>query len=1499
MASSNSRITPPQAAANVRVLVRIRPLNKSEVDFGSIGRTNVLTVKSACDGKIDFRNGESPSTDATITVNSGAVDEASGARRRMTGLGSNGGSTADGDNNSTAKHFTADAVHGQRSSQADVYDSVKEIVNAVASGYNGTIVAYGQTGSGKTHTVFGQGGGDESEIGLVQRSLRDIFHKVTLSQAKAAGSVESVGTGTTTTTFKSSFFEIFNERVYDLLCSDSLESNLAVREDANRVYVEGLKEIEVTNTTEAENVLAQGMANRHTAATNMNRTSSRSHAVFALSVKSEHVDPEGLRKIRNSKFTLVDLAGSERQKSTAALGDRLKEASMINKSLLCLGHVINAVVDREAGRVRHIPFRNSKLTFLLRDTWGGNSKTCLVATVSPSGKSLAETISTLQFAQRAKLIKNNAVLNEDTCGTVAALQAEVTKLRSQLERSSATPSNSNENISLHEDQHELIGTLKRRAHRAEDRALCLEKQVSEEDKVVQTLKRKVREEIMVRKFKERRINYLQTSSKENPRNKDEHRMMSDEISCLQKRLETPSIQAIEWKLAYEQVKETLDSQIENDGMDAVTSQDKIQELDSIIERLCGEKVALEERVSNLTLSSSDTQDEIDSILKEVNRLETEMIALQDEVVHQKDRVITLEKEAVIEKDMNNELQCDLRNSNDNALKHEMDFLRLQKSSCNLSEELETLSERLKNKSEQIVEMEMLSKEIESELQVSIDGLGSKLNECKKALVNKESAQLDLEGQLSSITKTNLDLNEQIEEAFSQIQAQNSIVVSVEDKISLMQTEKDAVIANLRSQNEEKRNTLVKETKSLQEGMKHVSEERNRLKSEICTIRDEVNIAGVTINEKEAIITQMMTKVEEMKGSVGEADQVARLEKDAFEDKISTQKVIMEGMKGELEMLTEEKRKALCEAKEDKEKIEITLQKEVEEMRAKSDHWNGEKMNLENNLAKAESNTENHRILLQKTQTAFKEAQAERNMAHEITTNEQKQIEKELQDKIQQIKVDHNQMKLECANSKQLLYESKAESEKAVESSNNKQILVVSLREQLSILEEEKNASSSHINAKIQALDNQVKDMWKEKSELETSLRNNIGVLSLTTKALNDQKELLTQQKKNVLLLENDHKKEIQNDFEAKEAIRISHKREVKCLNLKISELDEKGKLMDVELLQCRRDSNTSADNFHNQMEKKTSALESQLEKYRALSEVNIAEIQSKISCIQNLEEEVKSLQLEKELNIQAEKTVKALQSEHLFLKNRADRCSVSEEDAKRDLLLQKDRFTLLNRKKDSIESELKVLQYDQDALNNQIGVLDTQNKELGAENRRLICRIEDMNKAHSNSECMSSNTTVEIPPSSCSMQESPAPFYDLSTKMDNMLEKMSTDQSTVMDDTFDESMFLPNAGVDSPDDKENKCVYSNTPSKTKNEKPKSYGLTPLRMSTPSKLEYSVKRLPLSEKKIRTPLKMKENTPKRAVTSNRKHAKGLSATKIRSNWMLFDNKTLFRNEKKCD
>lgn len=145
-----------------------------------------------------------------------------------------------------------------------------------------------------------------------------MFSKVTLARANKLANEEDEHYPITNskTTFKGSFFEIFNERVFDLLSSESLETSLAVREDKNGVYVEGLKEMEVRNTQDAEDLLAKGLANRHVASTNMNRTSSRSHAVFVLSVKTEHTTSDGLRKVRNSKFTLVDLAGSERQKST-------------------------------------------------------------------------------------------------------------------------------------------------------------------------------------------------------------------------------------------------------------------------------------------------------------------------------------------------------------------------------------------------------------------------------------------------------------------------------------------------------------------------------------------------------------------------------------------------------------------------------------------------------------------------------------------------------------------------------------------------------------------------------------------------------------------------------------------------------------------------------------------------------------------------------------------------------------------------------------------------------------------------------------------------------------------------------------------------------------------------------------------------------------------------------------------------------------------------------
>ena len=197
-------------------------------------------------------------------------------------------------------------------------------------------------------------------------------------------------------------------------------------------YVDGLIEEQVKNLMETYNLLKIGSRNRHVSSTSMNKESSRSHSVFTLNVESK-TNFDGLVNFKSSKFNLIDLAGSERQKSTACVGERLKEAGMINKSLSALGNVINSLVELSEGKPRHVPYRDSKLTFLLKDSLGGNSKTFIIANISPSVSSFAETLSTLKFAQRAKLIKNSAVINEDTSGTVLLLKSEVKRLKDELE----------------------------------------------------------------------------------------------------------------------------------------------------------------------------------------------------------------------------------------------------------------------------------------------------------------------------------------------------------------------------------------------------------------------------------------------------------------------------------------------------------------------------------------------------------------------------------------------------------------------------------------------------------------------------------------------------------------------------------------------------------------------------------------------------------------------------------------------------------------------------------------------------------------------------------------------------------------------------------------------------------------------------------------------------------------------------------------------------------
>nr|DBA24860.1 TPA: hypothetical protein GDO54_012458 [Pyxicephalus adspersus] len=324
------------------------------------------------------------------------------------------------------KVFTFDNVANMDATQESVFSCVaKNIIESCMNGYNGTIFAYGQTGSGKTFTMLGPSDSDNfthNLRGVIPRSFEYLFFLINREKEKSGDGKSFL--------CKCSFIEIYNEQIFDLL--DSASSGLFLREHIKKgVFVVGAVEQAVTSAAEAYQVLSTGWRNRRVASTSMNRESSRSHAVFTVTIESMEKVNE-IVNIRSSQLNLVDLAGSERQKDTHTEGVRLKEAGSINRSLSCLGQVITALVDVANGKQRHICYRDSKLTFLLRDSLGGNAKTFIIANVHPGSKSFGETLSTLQFAQRAKLIKNKAVVNEDTQGNVSQLQAEVKKLREQL-----------------------------------------------------------------------------------------------------------------------------------------------------------------------------------------------------------------------------------------------------------------------------------------------------------------------------------------------------------------------------------------------------------------------------------------------------------------------------------------------------------------------------------------------------------------------------------------------------------------------------------------------------------------------------------------------------------------------------------------------------------------------------------------------------------------------------------------------------------------------------------------------------------------------------------------------------------------------------------------------------------------------------------------------------------------------------------------------------------
>lgn len=346
--------------------------------------------------------------------------------------------------------FTFDHVFDQEATTIQIYRAVaRDITSSALDGFNGTIFAYGQTSSGKTHTMYGS----KDSPGIIPIAIRDIFSAIESQPTKREYLV------------RISYMEIYLESVYDLFRKEKQNQNLNIREDFDRnVYVDGLTEHVVTSADQVLKQLATGEENRHIGSTNMNERSSRSHTIFRMTIESRGQDCS----IRASTLNLVDLAGSERLGKTRAEGVSKVEGAAINTSLLTLGTVISKLSE---GNHSHIPYRDSKLTRILQNSLGGNSRTTIICTITPALVHFEETCSTLKFANRAKKVQNKVHMNE-----IATEEATQKRYQHEIQRLNQQIADEHQNFEKEREQRlSLLDTLRRQ-----------EEQISELNQLVLT-----------------------------------------------------------------------------------------------------------------------------------------------------------------------------------------------------------------------------------------------------------------------------------------------------------------------------------------------------------------------------------------------------------------------------------------------------------------------------------------------------------------------------------------------------------------------------------------------------------------------------------------------------------------------------------------------------------------------------------------------------------------------------------------------------------------------------------------------------------------------------------------------------------------------------------------------------------------------------------------------------------------------------------------------------
>ena len=774
------------------------------------------------------------------------------------------------------KNFSFDNIFPMDTSQISVFDiTSKEVVNSVLKGYNGTIFAYGQTGSGKTYTMVGNFENNETK-GIIPRSFDYIFNEIKKDKEHKYN-------------IKISFIQIYLETIQDLL--EPLNKEIRIREDPEYgVYLEGVQWIQVNSTTECSKIFKIGEKNRVTESTMMNTYSSRSHAILIAKIEKNiilskekilELSKESNEKIKaervmtNSFLYLVDLAGSERVKKSKAVNMRLEEAKKINYSLLILGNCIQSLTETKP---TYIAYRDSKLTRLLQESLGGNAKTSLIVTISPSGYNTDETISSLNFALRAMKVQNKPIINRSV-----DYQALCIKLQEDLDKLNDEYTELKINYDKLEEKYEKL--------KNGETFIEIQKKNIQNNLIIIDSKNNNNININSKKAKnqnnknnnnklEIEIKKLEEYYKNMMKNKEEEYEKSlKEIENILLKNEEISKKNMELKKEIEINKESINDLIKE-------KQDLMNTISDLTNKLNYEKESKEIK------TKEEHKKELDKLFSQIEILENKIIPLENSNTLNNDSILSIKSKIFKEiNKLKEEKNIIIQEKNINTKKiieNDKKLENINKEKKGKKEEKELEEEIIRENNNKLKDYQnyLIERITRVEMEIKrIKDITIKIEQIKQEdLTNKDKTDLVCENELNKIkifciTKRYEESNDKIKkylEQFWDINRNNDILIrnnkNLQKELNNIKTNEKENIRKLKEEinkekkeKEEYRNNIINLNKKNKELMDKLKESQQKSENEIEKLKNELEkknkILEIKIKEKEKKINELN---EEMK-----------------------------------------------------------------------------------------------------------------------------------------------------------------------------------------------------------------------------------------------------------------------------------------------------------------------------------------------------------------------------------------------------------------------------------------------------------------------------------------------------------------------------------------------------------------------------------------------------------------------------------------------------------